>query len=129
MKASLSAILIAILVANAVLAQQAPVPALPPGASASTETGEAEVLKVYAMEEQGAKFRAYVIKYKGNEVIVSDDLAKTNMKVGDKLSFVAIRIEVPSGSEKIRALKFMPLYSTILPDPPKVVVPQTAPKP
>jgi len=134
MKVIPSAIVIAVLVASAlvasaVVAQQAPVPALPPGASAATDTGEAEVLKVYATEEQGAKFRAYVIKYKGSEVIVSDDLAKSDAKVGDKLGFLAIRVEVSSGAEKVHALKFMPLYSPASPSPPKVVSPQIAPKP
>ena len=62
--------------------------ALPPG----TERGEAEILKVYSVDDQGAKFRAYEIKYKGHDVIVSDDLARTDYKVGEKLDFLAMRI-------------------------------------
>ena len=67
-----------------------PVPGLPPGTQA--ERGEAEILKVYSIDDQGAKFRAYAIKYKGSEVIVSDDLARTSYKVGDKLDYMAIRV-------------------------------------
>jgi len=38
------------------------------------------------LEDQGATFRAYVVKYKGNEVIVGDELSQTNKKVGEKRS-------------------------------------------
>jgi hypothetical protein len=38
------------------------------------------------MEDEGATFRAYVVKYKGTEVVVGDTLATTSKKVGDKIT-------------------------------------------
>ena len=84
------------------------------GAKGKAEVAEAEILKVYTMEDQGATFRAYAVKYKGNEVIVSDDLATTNKKVGDKITILATRVEVPLGDRKIHSLSFS-IMNTALP--------------
>jgi hypothetical protein len=88
------------------VAVQAQPPAPPPGAKGKAEMTEAEILKVYTMEDQGATFRAYVVKYKGNEVIASDDLATTTKKVGDKISMMATRVELPLPTGKIHTLTF-----------------------
>jgi len=82
-----------------------PIPGLPPGTQA--ERAEAQILKVYSVDDQGAKFRAYVIKHKGSDVIVSDDLAKTDYKVGDKIDYVAMRIN-NSFQFKVFAFGVMP---------------------
>jgi hypothetical protein len=92
--------------AEALQAQQFTQPALPPGVTGKGEAAQAEILKVYSMEDQGATFRAYVVKYKGNEVTVSDDLAATTKKVGDKITMMATRVEVPFGDRKIHILSF-----------------------
>jgi hypothetical protein len=67
---------------------------------------QGEILKVYAVDEKGAKFRAYVVKYKGMEVIATDDVLTTDKKVGDKVSFLAIRVELPLGDKKVSTLQF-----------------------
>lgn len=91
MKAALLASIVSTVLASAVSAQAPPaIPGLPPGTAA--EQGEAQIIKVYSLDDQGAKFRAYGIKYKGADVIVSDDLAKTDMKVGDKINYIAVRV-------------------------------------
>lgn len=91
MKTTLMASLVLVVIAALAWAQApAPVPGLPPGTQ--VERGEAEILKVYAVDDQGTKFRAYGIKYKGKDVIVSDDLAKTDYKVGEKIDYMAMRI-------------------------------------
>lgn len=99
---------------QALCAQQFTPPALPPGVKGKGEAAEAEILKVYSMEDQGATFRAYVVKYKGNEVTVSDTLAATSKKVGDKITILATRVEVPFGDRKIHSLSFQ-IMSTPLP--------------
>jgi len=91
---------------QALQAQQFTPPALPPAVKGQGEKAEAEILKVYSMEDQGATFRAYGVKYKGNEVTVSDDLAATTKKVGDKITMFATRVEVPFGDRKIHILSF-----------------------
>jgi hypothetical protein len=107
MKTALMAPLLAALMTQALWAQQATPPAPPPGMKTKTEMGEAEILKVYAAEDQGARFRAYVIKYNGNEVIVGDDMAGTDKKVGDKIKFVVVRVEAPPiGGMKINTMQF-----------------------
>jgi hypothetical protein len=104
MKTILLATLITAVMASSICAQQRTPPTPPPGMK--TEQVEAEILKVYSMEDQGAKFRAYVVKYKGNEVIVSDDMAMTNKQVGDKIKLMVIRHEASAGTLKINTLKF-----------------------
>jgi hypothetical protein len=90
MRAGLLASIVSAAVVSVSWAQAPANPALPPGTAA--EQGEAEILKVYSFEDQGAKFRAYGIKHKGNDVIVSDELARTDKKVGEKIDYVAMRI-------------------------------------
>src|SRR5437773_1514561 len=111
MKTIFLALLITAALTQSLWAQQFPTP---PGAKGAGDKGEAEIIKVYSMEDQGATFRAYVVKYKGNEVIVGDQLAQTNKKVGEKITFLATRVEVPFGGQTIRTLSFQ-IMDTSLP--------------
>ena len=104
MKTIILATAISVLTASGICAQQRTPPTPPVGMKA--EQVEAEVLKVYSMEDQGAKYRAYVVKYKGNEVIVSDNMATTNKQVGDKLKLTVFRHEASAGTLKINSLRF-----------------------
>jgi hypothetical protein len=91
MKAALLGFLSSALLISTLCAQPPKaVPALPPGTS--SEQGQTEILKVYAVDDGDAKFRAYVIKHKGNEVVVSDIVARTNHKVGEKIDYVVIKV-------------------------------------
>src|SRR6476661_5521898 len=101
----LATMLIAVM-SSGLCAQQRTPPTPPPGMKTNAETVEADILKVYSMEDQGAKFRAYVVKYKGNEVIVSDGMAMTNKQVGDKIKIMVFRAEVPLGATKVSTLRF-----------------------
>ena len=94
MKALLLASLFAAVVIQTLSAQQFTPPALPPGAKSSTEMFDADIVKIYSLDDQGASFRAYVVKYKGSEVIVGDTLAQ-NKKVGDKIKVIVARVELP----------------------------------
>lgn len=82
-------------------------PAMPAGMTGGYETVQSKILKVYSAEDNGAQFRAYVVKWKDSEVIVSDMLGKTNKKEGDTITFMAQRMEMPQGGEKIKMLQFM----------------------
>lgn len=65
------------------------------------------MLKVYTAKEGEHHFVAYVVKWKDSEVIVSDPLAKSHYKVGDKISFLAQKITVENKeSASVSALAF-----------------------
>lgn len=117
MKPILIAPLIAALIAQALWAQQFSPSASPPGVKGKGERAEAEIIKVYAMEDEGATFRAYVVKYKGTEVVVGDTLATTSKKVGDKITFSVTHVEVPFGAGKVRTLSFQ-ILNTSMPKKP-----------
>lgn len=61
--------------------------AAPVGAKGKSESVQAKVVKVFAAEDNGAKFRAYQVQWKGSDVIISDMLAKTDRNEGDLLTF------------------------------------------
>jgi hypothetical protein len=89
-----------------------PQPAKTPAApinKGSYETVEAKVLKVYAFDDDGAKFRAYVVKWKDHEVVVSDPLGTTDKKEGDTIKVMAHRLEMMMGDKKVTMLSFMSL--------------------
>src|SRR5687767_5934786 len=95
MKATLLVAVTAALVTQALLAQQFTPPAMPPGATGKAEAVDCEVVKVYSLEDQGSAYRAYAVKYKGNEVIASDTMATSSHKVGDKIKVIVARVEMP----------------------------------
>jgi hypothetical protein len=61
------------------------------GARGNAETVQAKVIKVFAVEDNGAKFRAYQVRWKGFDIVVSDTLANTDAKEGELLTFLASR--------------------------------------
>ena len=109
MKAAPLATVTALVLAHTLLAQQFTPPPLPAGAKTSGESAESEILKVYSLEDQGATYRAYVVKYKGNEVVVPDSISATSKKVGDKVRFTVARVELPVGGRKISTMTFQAL--------------------
>src|SRR5688572_5168513 len=76
------------------------------------ERHELKVLKVFAANDGAAIFRAYVVKWKDQEVVVSDSLAKSNYKEGDTITVLAMNHPFPQGKEPHRLLAF-----TIVPPP------------
>jgi len=85
MKTILLSTAIMAIMASTSWAQQRTPPAIPPGMK--VEQAEAEILK-------------------GNEVIVSDDMAMTSKQVGEKIKFTVFRQETAAGTIKINMLKF-----------------------
>lgn len=72
-------------------------PASVAGMKAQMETQQLTILKIYAAEDAGATFRAYVVKWKGQEVIASGfPMKMPDKKVGDSLTVMIHRIELPN---------------------------------
>jgi hypothetical protein len=71
------------------------------------EITEAQILKVFSADDSGARFRAYLVKWKDFEVIVSDVLGTSDKKEGDLISFIAQRIENQGVDRKISKLQFI----------------------
>jgi hypothetical protein len=80
---------------------------MPPGVKGDYETAQSQVLEVFAADENGARFRAYLVRWKDFEVIVSDPLGTTDKRPGDMITFMAQRLEMPHGARKIMMLQFM----------------------
>jgi len=97
------------LISTCVIAQEteSAQPGMPVGMTGGYETVQSKVIKVYSAEDNGAQFRAYVVKWKDHEVIVSDMFGKTNKRIGDSITFMAQRIEMPQGEDTIKMLQFM----------------------
>jgi hypothetical protein len=52
---------------------------------------------IISMEQDGYRFRAYVVSWHGSRVLVSDPLAQTTLGEGDNLHYIAIRTKLPNG--------------------------------
>lgn len=81
-----------------------PAPAAETTAPSSHETAHLKILKVYAARDGEALFRAYVVEWKGQEVIVSDNLVRTDYNVGDTIRVLVMNHPFPRGAEKYRLL-------------------------
>lgn len=66
-----------------------------------------KVLKVFAAKDGAAIFRAYLVKWKDQEVVVSDSLARSDYKEGDMLPVLAMNSAYPRGAEPHRLLAFV----------------------
>ena len=80
---------------------------LPEGMAGCFNTVQSQVLKVFSAEDNGARFRAYQVKWNSHDIIVSDMLGTTDFKEGDTITFIAQNIEVPARDKKLKILQFM----------------------
>ena len=46
-----------------------------------------EVLKVFSAKDGNAIYKSYLVKWKDQEVVVGDSLARTNYKEGEVMTF------------------------------------------
>jgi len=74
--------------------------------SSSNERLKAEVLKVFSAKDGDALFRAYLVKWKGQEIVASDQLVKSDYHVGDTIQVLAINLPFPNGQRGPRLLSF-----------------------
>lgn len=72
----------------------------------------APVVKVFSAEEDGHRFVAYLVEWKGKEVIVSDPLARSHFQKGDRIRFMAQKVALPGAGEKVSSLNFTLLDTT-----------------
>lgn len=81
----------------------------------SFETEQGKILKVFSAEQEGAIYRAYLVNWKGREVVVSDPLpGKAKKKTGDTITFMVNKVELddPYGGKK----KSKMLVFTVVPE-------------
>lgn len=79
----------------------------PSAAGHTAEVIRMPVLKVYsAKETNNAAFRCYAVKWKGQEVIVSDIMADSDYKVGDIIPVMAINMSTTGKTTHARILTF-----------------------
>ena len=64
---------------------------VPPVAVGPHEVFELTVLKVFSARDGNARFRAYLVEYEGQQVIVRDVLASTDHAVGDSIGVLVGR--------------------------------------
>ncbi len=80
---------------------------MPEGMAGCFDTVKSKVLKVFSAEDNGARFRAYQVKWKDHDIIVSDMFGTTDFKEGDAITFITQNIEVPAGDKNLKMLQFM----------------------
>ena len=78
-------------------------------AQGSHESVELTVLKVFSAKDGEAIFRAYLVEWKGQEVIVDDTLAKTNYQAGEKATVLVMKSPFPNQAEAYDLLHFQVL--------------------
>ena len=77
--------------------------------SSSYDTFQSEVLKVFFATDRNAVYRAYLVKWKGQEVIASDLLGTSEYSIGDTISVLVSNHPHPNGEDKPRHLSFQVL--------------------
>lgn len=65
------------------------------------------MLKVYSATDGSTAYRAYVILWKGQEVVVEDSLLNTNHEVGDTVTVLVMKHRHPNINATTDLLKFM----------------------
>lgn len=90
-----------LVVNRALYAAQAEAEKIPP------QRFDAKVLQVFAAKDGEAVFRAYLVKWKDQDVIASDSLASTDFHVGDTITVLAMNHPFPQNREPRRLLAFM----------------------
>lgn len=89
----------------------------PEGMKGGFEMETGEILKVYSAELEGARFRAYVVEWNGEEIIVSDPTGSSDKAEGEIISFMANKIEFNQEGKEIKILQFMTVDFPIFDDP------------
>ncbi|MCX6952827.1 MAG: hypothetical protein NTV51_11770 [Verrucomicrobia bacterium] len=91
------------------LAVPAPSPAAAPADSnvrVPPERVELKVQKVLAAQDREFVYRAYLVEWHGQEVVVRDALAKTKYRPNDMITVLVMRHPYPQGKEDYGLLSF-----------------------
>ena len=80
------------------------------------ETHNSKILKVFFALEGDAQFVAYKVKWKGQEIIITDMFSKVPKNVGDSINFISQSMQLPNmGNAGIEGRKSI-LQFTVMPD-------------
>ena len=71
--------------------------ARPPTPEEGWGNAQLQVLKVFSARDGDAIFRAYMVNWKGQEVVVRDTLAKSDYHVGDTAPVLVMKHKYPNG--------------------------------
>lgn len=78
------------------------------GGSSTYRDVRLSVLKVYSAEDGEHHFVAYLVKWKGSEVIVSDPVRRSTYGVGDEIPVLVVKTSlVKKDGIKINGLSFI----------------------
>jgi hypothetical protein len=69
--------------------------ATPSSSVGETESANLKVLKVFSAKYGDARFQAYMVNWKGQDVIVADVLVTTDLHEGDTISVLMTRHKYP----------------------------------
>jgi hypothetical protein len=82
--------------------------ALPPASKTpgTHETTKLKVIEVFSAKDGDSIFRAYLVSWKDQEVVVDDRLAQSDYHVGDTITVLVMNSPFPKGEEKHGLLHF-----------------------
>lgn len=95
--------LVLVLAATGLFAQEVKVN----GAKGSYEQLRMKVLEVVEIVEDGFVFTGYYVDYKGKKIMVSSVLGGEASKVGDDISVMVQKMEIPGGDKVTKSFMFM----------------------
>jgi hypothetical protein len=65
------------------------------------EMTDSTVLKVFSAEGGGAKYKAYLVKWKNQEVVVTDMYGGPELKEGDTVKVMVQVVDIPTAGIKV----------------------------
>lgn len=74
--------------------------------NSDSERAQLPVLKVFSAKDEKAVFRAYLVKWKSQEVIVPDTLVNTDYKEGDNANVLVMKHKYPNDKSGPELLSF-----------------------
>ncbi|NJK92400.1 MAG: hypothetical protein HC904_11525 [Blastochloris sp.] len=74
--------------------EKAVIPSIPPELQFSWEPGSASVLKTFIYNEDESRFRAYQIKWRNHDVIVTDRGSFKDFKEGEEIHFIVAKQKI-----------------------------------
>ena len=80
----------------------------------ATEEIQSTVLKVFSAHDERAAYRAYLVTWKGQEVVAEDPFGVSQYKEGDAVRVLVQTIEIPVGTNILRSLTFGVIHQDYL---------------
>lgn len=77
-----------------------------PMPNADSERARLPILKVFSAKDGEALYRSYLVKWKDQEAVVTDTMAKTTFKAGDTATVLVMKHKYPGGKPGPDLLSF-----------------------